>query len=350
MRTAAKWVVAILAFLLLVPCAAYVCFFVRITPPLSIKVVDAINGKPLGNMDVCMQAVDDGFGQKRALRSELLSTDAKGKVFFWPTINTLPLLGHWDGYSIQVSDPKSNFSLHCGSRVGFEFSDFPDRVVASITDGTQYFPAEMVEQTVPRQRFLPWTNIQHADFGMKLNLVNLIPILANAKACDQIRNSQPAEECKQLNAEAESAVLQDLVPMYFGGMHRVALEPFNDGPSPNHFGYKATYSSASIPSEGLLITIERFEDARIAMKHLADFSRAIPNYDHTIAIEDEIVPGQKIEWIKKPTSASALWVSGNRLIAITNFIPGVSYPPTFERQYVMEWLRRNPSTMDSRPF
>ena len=85
------------------------------------------------------------------------------------------------------------------------------------------------------------------------------------------------------------------------------------------------------------------------MKHLADFSRAIPNYDHTIAIEDEIVPGQKIELIKKPTSASALWVSGNRLIAITNFIPGVSYPPTFERQYVMEWLRRNPSTMDSRP-
>lgn len=201
-RTWVKWVIAILGLLFLVPCLGYVCLFVRMTPPLSIQVVDAITGKPLRDMDVCMQAVDDGFGSEQALRSELLSTDGNGKVFFWPSVNDVPLLGQWDGYSIQVSDPNSNFNISCGPHVGFALEHFRDELADSRTDGTQYFPVQFGRRAVyPRQRFGPWTNRRG---GGNPPIVHLIPILPNVRACDQIHDSRSREECKQLNTETEA--------------------------------------------------------------------------------------------------------------------------------------------------
>ena len=197
-----KWVSAIFAFLVLVLCVGYVCLFVRITPPLSIQVVDAVTGKPLRNMDVCMQAVDEGLGNKQALRSELLSTDDNGKVFFWPSVNDVPLLGHWDGYSIQVSDHNSNFEISCGPKAGFELEHFRDELAASRADGTQYFPVELVRRPVDhRQPFLPWTNQRSMT---KSNVVDLIPILPDTHACHQIHETDLAEECERLNAEIEN--------------------------------------------------------------------------------------------------------------------------------------------------
>jgi len=343
-----KWVIAVLSFVILAPCGIYIYLFVGITPPLSVEVVDAITGKPLHDMDVCMQAIDDGFnygGGVNALRSVLLSTDANGKVFFWPTINTMSILGHWGGYSLQVSDPNSNFNISCGSHVGFALEHFRDDLAASRTDGTQYFPVELVRRPISTstvQRFLPWTN-QHQ---MDSNVVHLIPILPNPQACDQIHNSQSQEECKQFNAETESAILQDMLPQYFAGMIRVIAKPFGDGmsASADRIQYIATYSTQSIPADYVVIMIEQFSDARIAMDHQNDLLHAIPNYDRKMVTDDEIIPGQKIKWIKEAQTSRAFWISGQRLILITFPRPVVN-----DRNLVVQWVIHHPSTAVPEP-
>ena len=93
---------------------SYVVVFVRIVPPKRIRVVDAITGKPLANMNVCVQVWSSGWS-KEALRSNLIATNSNGSAFFWPSILTLLPLQSFDGYAIQVTDPKSDFVQTLGA-------------------------------------------------------------------------------------------------------------------------------------------------------------------------------------------------------------------------------------------
>src|SRR5580658_3556606 len=107
----AGWALLVFAFLL---GAGFACVFVRVVPPRSVRVVDALTGKPVSGVNVCMQAIATGLGSKEALRSSLSTTGADGRAFFWPSVELMGLLQSWYGYSIQVTDPKSAFIRTCG--------------------------------------------------------------------------------------------------------------------------------------------------------------------------------------------------------------------------------------------
>ena len=343
-RSWLRWIaLALLGFAFAVA-ALYVYLFVRIAPAMSVEVVDAVTDKPLPNMDVCLQVVASGMGNKQALRSELLRTNTKGEVFFGYSIHDLAILQAWDGYSLHLSDPKSDFSPRCGPQVGFELSHFSDLLGDSRADGTQYFPGELTERAAnSRQRDLGWTRIQRSTTFKRSMRVELIPIMPTPDGCKQIVDARSAEECIQLNTQAVAALQQELLPMNFGGMTRTEVLGSDDGSNGSSCrGYATVYVSQSVPPVYVPVLIEQFPDDRSAIEHFDCISRAIPDYDPGIVSEDEPIPGQKIKRIVTPANSRAFWISGRRLLLIT-FIR----PPVLDRSIIMEWLVRNPSTMHS---
>ena len=339
-----KWIaLALLCFALAVG-GLYVYLFVRIAPTMSVEVVDALTNKPLPNMDVCLQVVASGLGHKQALRSELLRTDTKGEVFFGWSIHDLAILQTWDGYSLHLSDPKSDFSLPCGPQVGFELSRFSERLGDSRADGTQYFPVELAESIAnPKQRDLGWTRIQRSATFKRSMRVELIPILPAPDGCKQIVDPRSAEECRQLNTEAVAALQQELLPMNFAGMERAKVLASDGGSNGSGCrGYATVYVSQSVPPNYVPVLIEQFPDDRSAIEHFDCISRAIPDYDPGTVSEDEPIPGQKIKRIVTPANSRAFWISGRRLILITFIRPSV-----LDRSIIAEWLVRDPSTMNS---
>jgi hypothetical protein len=68
-----KWIVVpplVLGFLAV---ALYAAFFIRIVPPRSVRIVDALTGKPLAGMNVCIQATGPAWSGKQALKTTLTS-------------------------------------------------------------------------------------------------------------------------------------------------------------------------------------------------------------------------------------------------------------------------------------
>lgn len=211
-----KWTGAFLAVLVLVVGTLYAVLFVRIVPPRSVRVVDAVTGKPLAGMNVCLQAVNNGW-TKQALRSTLKTTDSNGRAFFFPSFINLALLQRLDGFSIHVTDPNSDFSQTCGPEVGLKMdpmeAEWPDKFAPTRTDGSKHFPVELVE----REEFpdLPRTFARRAFMrGTKFQLfmsVPLIPVLDGPEGCKKTSDPSRLEECTRLNTIARG--FADVVPV-----------------------------------------------------------------------------------------------------------------------------------------
>ena len=78
-----KYIPLLLLPVILLVGAMYVLGFVRITPPISAKAVDAVTGKPIPGMTVCLQAQDLG---RHLLRSKMSRTGDSGRFLFSPSI------------------------------------------------------------------------------------------------------------------------------------------------------------------------------------------------------------------------------------------------------------------------
>ncbi len=145
-----KWAGVGVLFLGFASVALYLFLFIRVVPPRSVRVVDAITGKPLSGMNVCIQAVSDGWS-KQALQSELKTTGSGGRALFGMSILKLELLQSLDGYSIQVTDPASEIKDSCGPDVGLnrvpDGSEVAGPFINARRDGSEHFPVELVAPT-----------------------------------------------------------------------------------------------------------------------------------------------------------------------------------------------------------
>jgi len=63
--------------------------FVRVVPPISAKVVDAVTAKPIAGINVCLQVDTGGFGKPKVVRTEMARTDDSGRFFFWPSVHEI---------------------------------------------------------------------------------------------------------------------------------------------------------------------------------------------------------------------------------------------------------------------
>ncbi len=166
-------------------------------------------------------------------------------------------------------------------------------------------------------------------------------------------HAQMRNNCTQLNTMAMSALQEELLPGFVGGMNREVVHLLEASDGTYRLGYSAVYSNRGSPTWYTPVMVEKFADAPSAIAHMADFSRAIPNYDQAAVTEDEVAPGQKIKRITTvshgPVGAVsyAFWISENRLIMIT-FIPRSSSAQDFyNRGFLLNWLRHDPSTLNS---
>jgi hypothetical protein len=202
-----------LGLLLVVPIllvsALFVLSSVRVVPPISAKVVDAITGKPVPGMSVCLQVEGMNLGGLEGLRTDMSRTSASGRVFFWPSVHA-SLLMAWRGYWIRVTDPNAQIAPPCGSYVAWMDLGKKGWPIDLGPDGNgrrKYFPVALLRGE-PDPYFSRWGAI-HRAMGFPVgSRIALIPVLQSASDCKQISDSSLAEDCRQLNTYAAAMSLR----------------------------------------------------------------------------------------------------------------------------------------------
>lgn len=127
---------------------------VGVVPPISGRLVDAINGKPVAGMDVCLEAYVIDWGKYEVVRSEVTRSDAFGEFSFSSSIHEAGVFRHWVGYSFTITDPNAEMVPTCGVIIP-AFSTFTlelngGRAWAPIDSGKPvYFPVELVQNPNP---------------------------------------------------------------------------------------------------------------------------------------------------------------------------------------------------------
>jgi hypothetical protein len=334
-----KWIVVPSLVLGFLAVALYAALFIRIVPPRSVRIVDALTGKPLAGMNVCMQASGRGWD-----RSDLDITSASGRAFFGPAIVNLALLQTFDGYSMQVTDSKGHVQK-CGAQVGLErglySNPFIDDLADASTDGSQHFPVELVlKEALPKN--IGWFPFMRDTTFRSFMSVQLIPVLDGPDQCKQISDPGLLQECARLNTMAQNALLQSLAPMYFAGMRRATVQTV-DVPSSKNRIYNFVYESGSVPPRYIAVTIERLPKGQNAQEHLEEITHAIPNYDSKDVTEEEPIPGERIKRMPSAQNPRAFWASSNKLILITFMTPS-----PLDQLMPAQWLRLHPSVQDPR--
>jgi hypothetical protein len=336
-----KWIVVPSSVLGFLVAALYAAFFVRIIPPRSVRIVDALTGKPLAGMSVCMQATGSNLGGEHALESSLHTTGRSGRAFFGPAILSLALLQGLDGYAMQVTDSKGHVQK-CGAQLGLErglySNPFIDDLADASTDGSQHFPVELVPKgTLPKN--ISWFPFMRDTTFSSFMSVHLMPVLDGPAQCQQLSDPGLLQECVRLNTIAQNALLQSLAPMYFVGMRRATVQRGDVPPSKNRI-YNFVYESASAPPQYYLaVTIERLPKGQNAQEHLKEITHAIPNYDPKDVTEEEPIPGERIKRIRSDQYPRVFWASKNQLILITFLTPS-----PFDQLMPAQWLKLHPAS------
>lgn len=335
-----RWISLSLLVLVSVVGVLYALVFVRIVPPRSVRVVDAITGKPVAGMDVCLQVFSNGW-TKQALKSDWETTNSNGRALFLPSVLNLRLLQSFDGYSMQVTDPTSHFAQTCGPEVGFKLgpqvTEGAENFADARTDGSEHFPVELVKQEELPKNIGRYPFMRGTDFRVFMS-VKVVPVLPDADRCQPLSDPQLLQECTRLYAMARNYLLQELVPMYFGGMQRAAVQTLDHGWSPGTHVYNAVYETRSDPPRFLTVTIEQFPKGQDSTGHMNDVTFGIPDYDAASVTEDEVVPGQKVKRIVSAQTPRAFWASQN-LVVLLSF----PTPSRFDRMVIGQWLIKHPS-------
>ena len=204
-----KYVGLSLILLILLVGALCVFNFVRVVPPIYTRVVDAITGKPVPGMTVCLQVENMNLGGLEGLRSDISRTTDSGRVFFWPSIHAGLLLA-WRGYWIRVTDPNAQIAPECGANVGwmdFGAKGWPINFGPEGNGKRKYLPVALLRGE-PDSYFPRW-GAMHRTMGFPLgSRIALIPVLQNASDCKQIPDPSLAEDCRQLNTYAAALSLR----------------------------------------------------------------------------------------------------------------------------------------------
>jgi len=200
------------------------------TPRISGTVVDAVTGRPVPGMDVCLLVthIPPNFDHRagvEVMRSEITQTDASGRFFFARWDSQLDVFEHWDGYGIAVTDPAARWKELCGQEIDLlGNADIFEREISlqshadSATKSTPpYFPVAMVNDLyVPHPEpygthvyfghFSDGTLVRKIGDPGKLKIA-LVPLLRDAKDCRLAENPDLVELCRQMN---ESPTADDL--------------------------------------------------------------------------------------------------------------------------------------------
>ena len=200
-----------LTLVVLILLVGALCVFscVRVVPPISTKVVDAITGKPVPGMSVCLQVESMNLGGLEGRRTDMSRTSDSGRVLFWPSVHASLLLA-WRGYWIRVTDPNAQIAPACGAYVGWMDLGAKGWPINLGPDGNgrrKYFPVALLRgESDPY--FRRW-GAMHRAMGFPAGLrIALIPVLQSASDCKQIPDPSLAEDCRQLNTYAAAMSLR----------------------------------------------------------------------------------------------------------------------------------------------
>src|ERR1700722_8139326 len=229
--------------------------FIRIVPPRSVRVVDAVTGKPISGMNVCLKAVSHGW-TKQILQSDLKTTGSDGRAFFGPSLLNLKLLQSLDEYSMKVTDPTSEFADTCGSDVGFISPPIGiqvgDSFINARRDGTEHFPLELVDPKDLPNNMGGYPFKRGTSFRFSMT-VSLVPVLDGPDQCALVHDPELHQGCTQLNAIAQDS----MVPRYIGSMERTGVQTVA-GRSPGSRLYSAVYQSRTTIAQYTVVVLERF--------------------------------------------------------------------------------------------
>jgi hypothetical protein len=200
------------------------------TPRISGTVVNAVTGRPVPGIDVCLLVthIPPNFDHRagiEVMRSETTQTDASGRFFFARWDSQRDLLEDWDGYGIAVTDPAARWREQCGRDIYllgkadiFERETSLQSHAGSATKSAPpYFPVAMVNDIYnPHpEPYGTYVSFGHFSDGTLVRMIGdpgklkiaLVPLLPDGKDCRLAENSDFVELCREMN---ESPTADDL--------------------------------------------------------------------------------------------------------------------------------------------
>ncbi len=190
--------------------------FVGVVPPISGRLVDAISGKPVAGMDVCLQAYVLDWGTHTVVRSEVTRSDVFGNFSFSSSTHNVVGFRNWRGYSFTITDPNAEMVPTCEYSILAAFSNFSvqineGRSWAPINSGKPvYFPVELGQNPSPMG---PLNQKMKHFWGGE---IALIPLLQNARECQGIRDPSLAPFCKEMNNSAVASLMRTAIQQASG--------------------------------------------------------------------------------------------------------------------------------------
>ncbi len=246
----------------------------------------------------------------------------------------LKLLQSLDEYSMKITDPTSEFAETCGPDVGLRSppigTQVGDLFIDARRDGTEHFPVELVDpKELPKNiGWYPFLRGESVRFSMT---VSVVPVLDDPAQCAQVNDPELHQGCIQLNTMAQDAMM----PRHIGGMERAAVQTL-DGRLPGSRLYSAAYQSNN--RQFVIAVIERFPKGQNASEHFEDIPLSTPTCNPRDAVEEELIPGERIQQTLSTQKPCAFWASGNRLIILIFLTPS-----PFDRSTIVQWLTRHPA-------
>jgi len=195
------------------------------TPQISGIVVNAVTGRPVPGMDVCLLATHtppnfDHRPTLEVMRSVMTQTDASGRFYFARWDDQLDLLDHWDGYGISVTDPAARWKEMCGHELYLlgEADIFEREVHLAKQSGSAaqsappYFPVALVNDFLSPQPQVNGTEVYFGHFpdGSLVRKIDprpkiaLVPLLRSQNECRSAPDSDSAELCRVMNSSSSA--------------------------------------------------------------------------------------------------------------------------------------------------
>jgi hypothetical protein len=175
-------------------------------PQIAGTVVDAVTGRPIQGMGVCLVARAKWMNSIYVDRSDMTQSDASGKFSFAPSRQGGAGAA---GYEIGIADPAAQVDLSCG-KYREEAPYLNQQELPSRDDGKHfYFPMVAVQglsSPLNDQVTYGWITEKFPDPG---NIrIALIPLLQNESECAVIQDPTDASFCRYLNRSYDDALLR----------------------------------------------------------------------------------------------------------------------------------------------
>ncbi len=174
-------------------------------PRISGTVVDAVTGRPIPGMDVCLVARAK-WTSVYVDRSEMTQSDASGRFSFAPSRQGGVSAA---GYEIGIADPAARVDLSCGKYLD-EAPYLSQQELPSRDDGKHFYFPIVAAQGLPTPlddlATYGWITEKFPDPG---NIrIALIPLMQKASECAVIRDQTNASFCRYLNRSYDEALLR----------------------------------------------------------------------------------------------------------------------------------------------